>query len=272
MSETPPTTLEECKSPKYPETTCKLETPVAPGSVKELADMKKDPKAIKIAACMSVPRLGFMDNFFCAIQAIVPLKIPLRKGTGAFWGQCLERIMVESIEKDHPDAILTLDYDSIFGIEDVGRLARLMVDHPNADAIASVQCHRSEQAPLMTVQDRDGVPIKYIPSDYFQADLSRVSTAHFGLTLIRTSALAKMSHPWFKGEPAPDGGWGEGRIDDDIWFWRKWEEIGNTLYLANRVVIGHGEWMIRWPGRQFKAIYQHPGEYFKSGPPVEAWQ
>jgi hypothetical protein len=257
--------------PKYPESTRQLSTPPVSG-VNEIAGMKKAPNAISLSAVMSVPRLGFMDNFFSVFQALIPLKIPIRKGTGAFWGQCLERVMVEAVATDKPGALLTLDYDTVFGIEDVGNLARLLVDHPEADAIAAVQSHRSENAPLMTIQDKDMRAIKEVPLDYFQSDLSRVSTAHFGLTLIRTSSLAKLPHPWFKGVPAEDGTWGEGHIDDDIWFWKRWEEIGNTLYLANRVVIGHGEWMIKWPGRQFKPVYQHPNDFFKQGAPVEAWQ
>ncbi|HUX02003.1 MAG TPA: hypothetical protein VMY35_13590 [Phycisphaerae bacterium] len=230
------------------------------------------PPPIKIAACMSVPRLGFMDNFFTTFQALLPLGIPIHKGTGAFWGQCLERVMLEGIKKNNPDAILTIDYDTIFKAEDVGRLAYMLSAHPEIDAIAAVQSHRYEPLPLMTIRDKDYRPMREVPYDYFFTDLSRVSTAHFGLTLIRVSSLLKMRHPWFKAEPAPDGSWSDGRIDDDIYFWNKWGECGHAVYLANRVVIGHMELMIRWPGRQFRVIYQHPNDYFKTGPPIEAWQ
>jgi SAM-dependent methyltransferase len=48
---------------------------------------RADPEKLEaVSAVMSVPRLGFMDNFFCSFQALVPLGIPLRKYTGAFWG------------------------------------------------------------------------------------------------------------------------------------------------------------------------------------------
>ena len=44
---------------------------------------------LKVSAAMSVPRLGFMDNFGCCIDALVPLNIRLRRQGGAFWGQAL---------------------------------------------------------------------------------------------------------------------------------------------------------------------------------------
>ena len=247
-----------------------IDTPPRTGTVNE--QPKVDPKAISISAVMSVPRLGFQDNFFCAFQALLPLKIPIRKGTGAFWGQCMERVMEESINADHPTVLLTLDYDTVFRMDDVGALARLMVDHPEADAIASIQSHRYESSPLMTIRGADGQLVKNVAMDYFMSDLSRVSTAHFGLTMIRTEKLLKMPHPWFWSKPGADGRWGEGKIDDDIYFWRQWEAAGNTLYLANRVVVGHSELMIRWPGRQFRTVYQHPNDFYRDGVPQEAWQ
>jgi hypothetical protein len=67
-----------------------------------------------VSAVMSVPRLGFMDNFFAAFEALPPLRIKLRRYTGAFWSQCIERVIEETIAQDKPDAILTLDYDTVF--------------------------------------------------------------------------------------------------------------------------------------------------------------
>jgi len=229
-------------------------------------------KDFRVVAAMSVPRLGFMANFFCAFQGLRPNRIPIRKHEGAFWGQCLERCMGEILEQDAPDAILTLDYDTIFTAEDVWELKRLMIEHPEADAIAALQSARTRPLPLMTIRDTDGRTVRQVRRELMDAELLRVSTAHFGLTLIRADKLAALPHPWFKGEPDAEGHWSDQRTDADIWFWRQWEAAGNTLYSANRVPIGHAELMIRWPGRDLRAIYQHPWEFYEDGRPEGSWQ
>lgn len=223
----------------------------------------------KITAVMSVPRLGFMDNFFCAFQSLAPLGIKLRKTTGAFWGQCLERVMEEAVE-DGADAILTIDYDTVFNDKMLAELIRVFQDHPEVDAVAALQPSRSKDAPLLTIK-KDGKSTGVVARHEFAQDLTRLSTAHFGLTLIRVSALKDLPHPWFKGEPDKNGKWGEGRIDDDIWFWKQWEKHNKTLYSANRAPIGHAELMVRWSDTSLKTIYQHPSEFYKEGPPATVW-
>jgi hypothetical protein len=49
-----------------------------------LAGIKPFMREIGVSAVMSVPRLGFMDNFFCAFEALPPLRIKLRRYTGAY--------------------------------------------------------------------------------------------------------------------------------------------------------------------------------------------
>ncbi len=234
------------------------------------ADTQPSPAPIKVAAIMSVPRLGFMDNFFCAMEAMLHNKVSLQKFTGAFWGQCLDRGMDKCV-KDGCDWILTIDYDSIFTKEDVANLIRLAQEHPEADAIAPIQAHRTKPTPLMTMNGPDGKKLAEVPFDTFDSELTKIATAHFGLTMIRVESLKKMKKPWFMGLPAGDGTWSEERTDDDIYFWRRWAQQGNTLYLANRVPIGHAELMVRWPGKDFMAIHQHPSDFYKTGKPKEAW-
>ncbi len=228
-------------------------------------------RALRVAAAMSVPRLGFMDNYFCAFQALVPLGIKLRKHTGAFWGQCLERCIEEWLGEG-VDWILTVDYDSIFTREHVERLLELAQHYEDVDAIAPVQIHRTKGKALFTIRSDNERNVAELDRSAFDSDLLRIHTAHFGLTLIRAGALARLSKPWFKEQPDAAGGWGEGRIDPDVWFWRQWEAAGNTLYLANRVPIGHAELMVRWPDENFEAVYQHPSEFYESGPPAEVWK
>lgn len=218
-------------------------------------------KQLKVAAVMSVPRLGFMDNFFSWANALAPLGINPTKVTGAFWGQCLERGMEGHLDADY---ILTIDYDSIFTKQHVEELLRLAATHPEADAIAPIQLKRDTHEAMAVAYDKDG---KATTELELSGELTPVITAHFGLTLIKVDALKKLRKPWFMGVPRKDGTWGDGRVDDDIYFWRNLYNAGGKLFLANKVCIGHAELMVTWMGADGKPIYQSPGEFWKSGAP-----
>lgn len=230
---------------------------------------------IGVSAVMSTPRLGFFDNMFSAIEALPPLRIKLRRHTGAYWSQCIERVIEETIREDEPDAILTLDYDSVFSRSDAAMLMQLMCCYPEAGAIAAVQAGRGSMAGrLFTIRAGDGQNAVGVPAETFSGDLAQVATAHFGLTLIRTDKLKALPKPWFADTPAPDGSWNEGRIDADIGFWRAWETAGNSLYVANRVAIGHLELGVLWPpelGDSTTPITQPVSEWRQSGKPAGIW-
>lgn len=225
-----------------------------------------------VAAVMSVPRLGFMDNFFSAFQALTPLRIPIRKVTGAFWGHCLTRGIEGAIEDHHPDYILTIDYDSVYSRADVETLLWTAMRYPEADAIAPIQAARSKSTPLFTLKNPDGTARSQVERDELMGDVIEARTAHFGLTLLKVSALESLPRPWLYGHPDEDGRWGEGRVDDDIAFWYGWAEAGKRLYVCPRVAIGHAELMVRWPGRDMQAIYQHPSDYASTGKPEDVWR
>lgn len=228
-------------------------------------------RELSVAAVMSVPRLGFMDNSFCVFEGIVPLKIPLQKVQGAFWGQCLERGIQQQIDAGY-DAILTIDYDTVFTVEDVENLVRLMIEHPEADAIVPLQVGRSGMSALLTMKTKSGQVREIIDRKEFEPELTKITTGHFGLTLLRTSSLLKMPHPWFTGKPAPDGQWGPGRIDDDIYFWKQMEEHNMTVYCANRTVLGHLELVVTWPDINLVPMYQPTGAFRDKGKPENAWK
>src|SRR6185312_1994995 len=89
---------------------------------------------IKVSGAMSVPRLGFMDNMFCAMEAVIPCQVKFRKHGGAFWGQSLTKVFERILTEDDADAILTVDYDSIFLPKHLAHLMQLMMLHPEVDA------------------------------------------------------------------------------------------------------------------------------------------
>lgn len=235
-----------------------------------LGGTKPHQSEISVSAVMSVPRLGFQDNMFCAFEALPSLRIKLRSYKGAYWSQCIERVMEEAIRDDEPDAILTLDYDSVFTKRDASMLMQLMCCYPEADAIAAIQSGRGRDLPLFTIK-RDGDNISQISSEAFAGDLAKVSTAHFGLTLIRSAKVKELPKPWFIDVPDENGAWGEGHIDADVNFWRKWEAAGNSLYMANRVPIGHLELMIKWPGKDMRVLHQEASDWRANGKMIEAW-
>ena len=228
--------------------------------------------ALKVSGCMSVPRLGFMDNFFSAIEAIVPCQIKLRKHGGAFWGQSMTKVFEKTIEQDNPDLILTIDYDSIMTPGHLARMVQLMMLYPAIDALAPIQSSRHHATTLFTVAVAEGENAGAIPRTALVGDTMKVSTAHFGLTLLRANKLRELPKPWFHSIPSPNGDWGEGHVDEDIEFWRKWEKAGNTLHLANRVAIGHAELMVRWPDVNLSVHYQSMTDYQQKGVPEECWK
>lgn len=228
---------------------------------------------MNIGCAMSVPRLGFQDNFFAWAAALMPFGIVPVRYEGCFWGQCIERVMTDLAEKH--DWILTLDYDSVFTREQVGALLRLAHEHPEADAIAPMQMARGRNGakPLLVIRDdATGQVTTRMDIEHFQKPLLKVETAHFGLTLIRTDKLRALPHPWFHEMPNAEGTWGEGRIDADIHFWHRWRDAGNSVYIANRVVLGHAELMITWPNGSLDPIHQYPSDFHEKGPPEEIWE
>jgi hypothetical protein len=219
---------------------------------------------------MSVPRLGFMDNFFTAFEAFYPLKIKIRKQTGAFWGQCLERALAEEVDTN--EILLTMDYDSVFTVEHVMDLIELMHGYPEADVIAPIQVGRANGAPLASWENEQGQIVPEITREMLAPDLVPVATAHFGLTAIRAATLKTLPHPWFLGVPNAEGTWDSGRVDDDIYFWKLLKKHGRKAYLAPRVAIGHLELNIRWPDINFGILRQDLTDWQKDRkPPEDVW-
>jgi hypothetical protein len=221
----------------------------------------------RIAAVMSCPRLAFTENMFAALQMAVGLGIPFERTTGVNWGQCLERV-IEPHLLDGTEWILTLDYDTVFGIEQVLRLAQLMLEHPEIDALAPIQFKRDENSALFRPLMPDGSKPSEVSMALFEPATTRVEWCHFGLTLIRVSALRKLPKPWFWEQPSPRHDWGEGRIDNDIYFWKQCQALGLHVAIANHVAIGHCQQLVTWPDQEFRPIHQYVKEWQKSGAPA----
>lgn len=204
-----------------------------------------------VAAFMTLPRY---ENVYCRNvidQALREIGIPLQTAQGVFYGQCMQRLFTRAIEHNI-DVAITIDFDSIITGDDIRRLLQTLATYPELDAVAAMQARRGGHFPLMTIQgqtkvDWDGKPIK-------------VSTAHFGLTAIRLSKVAAMPKPWFHSTPGSDGDWEDdsGKIDDDIYFWQKWNACGNTLAVDPNIRIGHMEEMVAIHDEQMQVKHMYP--------------
>lgn len=209
----------------------------------------------KIAAVTSVPRLGWNDFWGSAFEALAHRGIPLRRHSGAFWEQGMQSMFNDCI-REGVDWILTLDYDSTFTAEQLDRMLWWFGNNEHIDALAPLQIGRGREAPLFS--KRGMQEVSFETSKPF-----RVDSAHFGLTLLRASAIATLPKPWFWGQPGADGDWGDDRVDADIYFWNKWYDAGLSVYVAPDVRIGHLQVMVSDYDKDFKPRHQYVGKWLK---------
>lgn len=234
---------------------------------------------VRLMCAMSVPRLGWQDHMFCWARGLIPYGISPIRLEGAFWGQCLERVLTDIIEGDTdaskpPLWVLCLDYDSIFEADAVSRLLTYAVAS-GYDFVASLQMKRRTDEPLFTMVADGGERVAEVARDHFvYHNVIQANTAHFGLTLLKAEALKKMPHPWFIGKPNEAGRWEDGRIDDDIAFWLSAQKAGLKIGVCPRVCLGHAEVWIKWPDQNMRASLQHPGDFWDKGgrPPENVWR
>lgn len=229
---------------------------------------------VRVEAVLSMPRLAFTANAFTWVQALMPLNIRPTMGTGVFWDQVNTRVWEQFI--DRCEYLLCIDYDSFFSQADVEHLMALALTF-QCDALAPLQTKREDGRPMLTLKGNlDNPPesgSSAVPREWFAEPVQEVDTAHFGLTLLSTAALKRCKKPWFWSKPAPDGTWGDGRRDPDIWFWSNWRDSGNRIYVTPRVCIGHGEYVVTWPGKNLQGpAFQWTSDWTKTHQrPESAW-
>jgi len=206
-----------------------------------------DKPASKVVAVMSVPRLCFTNNIACIFRTIAQCGIPCSPGQGVFWHHSLTRGFEDGIAGGY-EFLLAIDFDTWFMPGHVTRLIELLTDNPQADAICGVQCQREAILPILGILDDQGQPMVKIPRAWFEQPLTRIHVGHFGLTLFRASAFAKLKRPWFRDEPDPNGSYRDGRTDADVAFWLNFNKCGCQLFMANEVNIGHLQEVCTFPG------------------------
>jgi len=218
---------------------------------------------------LSAPRFGPVMHMQCAFDALAPLQIQYVTGQGAFWSQVLSDCMEKLLDNVRCRYILTIDYDSVFSRHDVLELYRLMEAYPDCGALCPVQSMRGTEMALFGITDKTGKPKTFMYSADFAKHVTPIFTGHFGLTMIRADCLRQLPKPWMCPKPTPSGQWIEGKVDADISFWHNWKKAGFVVGLANRIIVGHLEEVVKWPGDKFQPIYQETKDYNVTGIPAE---
>lgn len=245
-------------------------------AVRAFKPMSSEVRCVNTVGVLSAPRYGPMLHARCALAAFGSAGVQYQVQMGAFWHQCLSE-GIETMLGHGFEFIITADYDTIFSKQDVVELYRLMKAYENADCIIPVQMKRHEPSPLVGILDAQGKPRDRVGAHEFNRNLTRVHSGHFGLTIFRASAFKKLPRPWMTPKPAADGRWNEGddnkgihgKTDADIDFWQNWHKAGLTLFLANRVVVGHHVEVVMWPGKDLQPVYQTVQDYIEQGIPAE---
>jgi hypothetical protein len=223
-----------------------------------------------VRAVVSTPRYGPLMHPRCIQKATHELGFQATAGQSCYWHQKICCLMEEAIADPTCEYVLTMDFDTVFSSADVLELYRLAQAVPEVDAVFPLQAKRGCEQSLFSIANSNGHIAQAIPSDWLlNRNLLKANTGHFGLTLFRAESLRKFPRPWMNSEPGPDGSWSTGQTDADIDFWKRFKAAGLTAYLAPKVVVGHLEDVIAWPGKDLTRVYQTPGDYDQIGIPAE---
>jgi hypothetical protein len=201
--------------------------------------IKPDDKLVSFIALMTSGRTGLLWPQNIIRNALNQAGVKLMHTIGVYYGQSLQRMLEDALDKGLKYA-LCLDTDSLFNATHVKQLLTNIDADPNIDALAALQCRRGMPHPLFSMPPDPETGIR--PSNIqFEGKPLQVETAHFGLTAIRLEKLKDVPKPWLFGQPDESGSWGEGRVDDDVWFWNQWRKAGRSVFVDSSVSIGHLE-------------------------------
>lgn len=208
-------------------------------------------RKITVAAIMTAPRYECVSARNQIEKAMHTAGIPLTISGGVFYHQCMQTMMENLV--DSVDYILTVDFDSVFTPHHVRRLLGIVSQEDSIDAVAAIQPMRGEKRMLGSTAgggeiEWHGYPIK-------------VNTAHFGLTAIDAKKIKSLPKPWFVSQPDESGSWGDGRVDADVWFWKQWEDAGNTVYIDPGCRLGHLEELVSYYDKEMNLCREYMSKW-----------
>lgn len=210
----------------------------------------------RVSAIMSAPRYGAILAQTATYNALYGAgqhhDLDLIVNQGVWWHHGITRTVESALANPEVEAVLTIDFDSMFTSRDVVDLiAALHMSHYNV--LFPLQMRRGRSGALLGGDNMD------LRNSIINAD-----SGHLGLTLFRRSAFDKLAKPWFIEYPDADGGWSEGRTDPDIAFWKHLREAGVAIGCMPHVSLGHLEEMISIPritSKGVESVYLTPAEW-----------
>lgn len=222
----------------------------------------------RLAAMMTAPRYEAVTSRTAIQNALRQLNIPLAVSGGCYYGQCMQGMMSDFLERG-VDVLLTIDSDSMFHAADLRRLLWRFSERPDIDALAALQVLRGKPwtilsmdcSKLETSETHKNETVHKLP---INGDPFIVDTAHFGLTLIRATRLVDLPRPWFWSRPDADGNWDHDKVDDDIWFWKRWQQYGRNVFIDPQVRIGHLEEMVTVLDERFMPKHVYASDWHKA--------
>lgn len=222
----------------------------------------------KVKCVMTMPRVCWTDNAITMNKVVHSCGIPVRTTTGAYWAQCMDGGIEDTLAEGECDAILFADYDSVFRPGTVHALVALMM-HGGWDAVAPIQVKRGDGSFMLSLDGAEPHEKIAVRPEFFSEPVQPVATAHFGCTLVRTSIIKKMKKPWFEEKVDADGGYRKPHQDADMCFWKQLKAAGGRLGVATSVSIGHIEAKVAWPSLKDKSgrIYSDPSAFWNGEDP-----
>lgn len=200
------------------------------------APTKEQSVDVSIYCCATLPRIGWNAFWGGAERALAPFNLRINTHTSAFpYDKGMQWLFSDALAKD-ADWILAIDYDTMFTSQNVSDLFSLLAANPDYDAIAPVMAKRSCHHALGGRKGSRDVNMN--------EQLIEFESAHFGLTVLRASALRRIKKPWFQTVPDSAGEYSDHGTDADVWFWRRFREAGCRLAVASNVRVGHLEEMV----------------------------
>lgn len=216
-------------------------------------------RPLKLAAIMTAPRFELTYTRNWIERALKAANIPLSVSGGVYYGQCMQKMLAQLVQAEC-DYAITVDFDSLFTSKQLIKLITEIETRPEIDAICGLQVRRGKLTMLGTVAggEETGNGTKQVAVEGVPI---LGETAHFGLTVIDLKKLAQVPKPWFCSVPDANGDWENDKVDDDVYFWKKWAEAGNTIYFDPTVRLGHVEEMVVIHDDDLKPKHIYPQEW-----------
>jgi len=224
--------------------------------------LTEETASIRVVAGMTIPRLSFSHTWACVQLAAKALGITVWTDNSVYWEAGLSRLIHRAIDQGC-EWFISLDFDSIFSVDDLRELMTLAVSS-NADIICAAQMKRGKDPMIIaTVRDADGTTMKFGPQPQpIPEKLLQVRTGHWGMTAVRLSAMARVPEFWF-----PNTNEQGSQIDPDMAFWDKAERAGLKVCLAPNIRIGHLQEVVLWPDPILRPLEQYIGEWAENQKP-----